>query len=131
MLVLAPTIEGPELLTVGLVGAATIVAVTATNPVVWALGLVGAVGVLALRWIAVAPGRATLAAGRVAVGGSAALLAAAPFSRWPRRSVDHGRCSSRPFSPVASLLCWVCCRWAVGPPAPSVRSAAQRRPSGR
>jgi hypothetical protein len=117
MLVLAPTIEGPELLTVGLAGAATIVAVTATNPVVWALGLLGAVGVLALRWIAVAPGRATLAAGRVAVGGSAALLAAAPFL-----PVAEAASGSRPVLVSALLACGLAAvlglvplgGWAVG-----------------
>lgn len=78
-LVLAPTVEGPEALTIGLVGAAAVIALTATSPVVWSLALLGAAGVIALRWIAVVPGRVTLASGRIAVAGAAVLLAAAPF----------------------------------------------------
>ncbi len=100
MLVMAPTIEGPELITLGLVGASAVIALTATSPVVWALALLGGVATIALRWIAVAPGRVTLAAGRVAIGGGAVLLAAAPFL--PVAGVAAG---ARPVLVAALLAC--------------------------
>lgn len=78
-MLLAPALEGPQMRTLGLAGAAVVVALATGNAIVWAAALVGALAVLALRWIATAPGRATFASGRVAVPGAAALLGAAPF----------------------------------------------------
>ena len=79
VLLMAPTVDGPELRVLGLVGAAAVVALAAGSSIVWAVALMGGVCVLALRWIATAPGRATFASGRVAIGGAGALVAAAPF----------------------------------------------------
>jgi hypothetical protein len=65
--------------TIGVVGAAATLAMASSDPLVTALALAAAVGTLALRWTAQAPGRATLAAGRVAGSGTAALIAASPL----------------------------------------------------
>lgn len=78
-LLLAPSIEAAQLRTIGLAAAAVVVALASGNAIVWSVALVGSLCVLALRWIATAPGRVTFTAGRVAVPGAAALLAAAPF----------------------------------------------------
>lgn len=74
-LALAPRIDGGEALVLGLVGAASVVALSATVPAIWAMALAVAVGALGLRWIAVTPERSTLSTGRVAGLGVAALLA--------------------------------------------------------
>ena len=79
LLLIAPTVDGPELRALGLVGAAAVVALAAGSSIVWAMALLGGTCILALRWIAMAPGRATFASGRVAIGGAGALVAAAPF----------------------------------------------------
>lgn len=76
---LSPAVEATQLRTVGLAAAAVVVALSTSSAIVWAVALVGSLCVLALRWISSAPGRATFAAGRVAVPGAAALLGAAPF----------------------------------------------------
>lgn len=78
-LLLAPSIDGAQLRTIGLAAAAVVVALASGNAIVWSVALVGSLCVLSLRWIATMPGRATFAAGRVAVPGAAALLGAAPF----------------------------------------------------
>jgi len=64
---------------VGVVGAAATVAMASSDPLVTALALTAAVATLVLRWIGQSPGKATLAAGRVAGTGTAALIAASPF----------------------------------------------------
>ncbi|HYA00795.1 MAG TPA: hypothetical protein VEK76_10650 [Candidatus Binatia bacterium] len=71
--------ERPELPGIGVVGGAAVLLLGAGSPLLFAVAVLLAVGGLSLRWIAVAPGRATLAAGRVAGTGAAALLAAAIF----------------------------------------------------
>lgn len=78
-LLLTPSIDAAQLRTIGLTAAAVVVALASGNAIVWSVALVGGLCVLALRWIATTPGRATFTAGRVAVPGAAALLAAAPF----------------------------------------------------
>ena len=78
-LLLAPSIEAAQLRTIGLAAAAVVVALSSGNAIVWSAALVGSQCVLALRWIATTPGRATFTAGRVAVPGAAALLGAASF----------------------------------------------------
>jgi len=76
---LQPAIDVSVARTVGVLGGAATLAMASSDPLVTALVLTAAVGTLALRWIAQAPGRATLAAGRVAGSGTAALVAASPF----------------------------------------------------
>jgi hypothetical protein len=79
VIALQPAIDVSLARTVGLVGAAATLAMASSDPLVTALVLTAAVGTLALRWIGQAPGRATLAAARVAGSGTAALVAASPF----------------------------------------------------
>ncbi|MFN2582818.1 MAG: hypothetical protein ABR498_08780 [Candidatus Dormibacteria bacterium] len=79
VLLLQPVLEAAQLRTVGLVAAGVVVALSTGNALVWAVALFGAMSVLALRWIATAPGRASFASGRVALPGGATLIAAAPF----------------------------------------------------
>jgi hypothetical protein len=79
VIALQPTIDVSVGRTIGLVGAAATLAMASSDPLVTALVLMAAVGTLAMRWISQVPGRATLAAGRVAGGGTAALLAASPL----------------------------------------------------
>jgi len=79
IIALHPSVDVSLARTVGLVGAAATIAMASTDPLVTALALAAAVATLGLRWIGQAPGRATLAAGRVAGGGTAALVAASPF----------------------------------------------------
>jgi hypothetical protein len=76
---LAPVVEGGEVTAACLVGAAAVVMLSATVPAVWAGASAVAVAAVAVRWIAAAPGRSTLAMGRVAGLGAAALLGAAIF----------------------------------------------------
>ncbi|TMB92438.1 MAG: hypothetical protein E6J45_02785 [Chloroflexi bacterium] len=80
---LAPTIRGVEALTIGLTGGAVVVALSSNSLALRSLALLTAVGAIALRWVTAAPGRGTLAAGRVPGGGTAALLAAAVFLPLP------------------------------------------------
>ena len=78
-LLLAPTVEGAQMRAAGLAGAGTVIVLAEGSAIVWAVALTGSFCVVALRWIATAPGRSTFAAGRIAIPGAAALLAAAPF----------------------------------------------------
>jgi hypothetical protein len=79
VIALHPTIDVSIARTVGVVGASVTLALASGDPLLTALALTAAVGTLALRWIGQAPGRATLAAGRIAGSGTAALIAASPF----------------------------------------------------
>ena len=79
LIALHPSIDVSMARAVGVVGAAATVAMSSTDSLVTALALTAAVATLVLRWIALAPGRATLAAGRIAGSGTAALVAASPF----------------------------------------------------
>jgi hypothetical protein len=79
VIVLQPAVDVSLGRTIGVVGAAATLAMASSDPLVTALALTAAVGTLALRWTGQAPGRATLAAGRVAGSGTAALIAASPL----------------------------------------------------
>jgi len=79
MLILSPPAAGAEVRTLGIAGAAAVVALTSAHPVVMTLALLTAAAAVALRWIARAPGHTTLAAGRVAIAGGAILVAATAF----------------------------------------------------
>ena len=76
---LQPAVDAGIGRAIGVVGAAATLAMASNDPLVTALVLTAAAGTLALRWIGQAPGRVTLAAGRVAGTGTAALIAASPF----------------------------------------------------
>jgi hypothetical protein len=78
-LVRSARIQGPELRTFGVCGAAAVIVLTVAQPVVWAITLLIAMAVMGLRWVSIAPARATLATGRAALAGAAGLLAAAPL----------------------------------------------------
>ncbi len=79
VILLQPSIDVSLARTIGIVGAAATLAMASSDPLITGLALTVAAGTLALRWIGQAPGRATLAAGRIAGSGSAALVAASPF----------------------------------------------------
>jgi hypothetical protein len=98
VVVLQPSIDVSVGRTIGMVGAAATVAMASSDPLVTALALTVAVATLALRWIGQAPGKATLAAGRIAGTGTMALIATSPFL--PLTGVTSG---DRPVV-VAALL---------------------------
>ena len=79
VIALHPSIDVSLARTIGVVGAAATIAMASTDALVTSLVLMAAVAALALRWIGQAPGRTTMAAGRVAGSGTAALVAASPF----------------------------------------------------
>jgi hypothetical protein len=79
VILLQPSIDPALGRTIGVVGAAATVAMSSSNPLVTGLVLSSAVATLVLRWIAQSPGRVTLAAGRVAGAGAAAIVAASPL----------------------------------------------------
>ena len=79
VVLLQPSIDVSVGRTIGVVGAAATLAMASSDPLVTALALTVAVATLVLRWIGQAPGRATLAAGRVAGTGTMALVAASPL----------------------------------------------------
>ncbi len=79
VLLLQPTVDVTVGRAVGVVGAAATIAMASSDPLLTALALTVAVATLVLRWIGQVPGKATLAAGRVAGGGTAALVVASPF----------------------------------------------------
>ncbi|MFN2568351.1 MAG: hypothetical protein ABR564_01960 [Candidatus Dormibacteria bacterium] len=76
---ISPTVGGDEMIPGAVVGAAMAIVLSATSPLIWAAAIALAVGALVVRWLAVAPGRSALAAGRVAGVGAAALVGSAPF----------------------------------------------------
>jgi len=88
-LAIAPHLEGAESLAACLVVSACVVVLGATVPIIWGLAVALAAAVLALRWIAAAPGRATLAAGRVMGLGGAVLVGAAVFVPAAGPAVDN------------------------------------------
>jgi hypothetical protein len=79
VILLQPSIDPSIGRSIGVVGAAATIAMASTSPLLTGLVLIAAVATLALRWIAQSPGRVTLAAGRVAGTGTAAILAASPL----------------------------------------------------
>lgn len=101
-LVLAPGVAGGEVGVACLVGAAAVIILSATVPVVWGTACALAVGAIAVRWIAASPDRGTLAMGRVAGTGGAALLAAATFL-----PADLGAADARPLVAGALLAAGV------------------------
>ena len=79
VILLQPSIDPAIGRSIGVVGAAAVVAMSSSNPLVTGLVLTAAVATLVLRWIGQSPGRMTLAAGRVAGTGTAAIVAASPL----------------------------------------------------
>jgi hypothetical protein len=78
-LLLAERVDGLEVVGVGAVGAAVVLVVSTTSPLLYGVAALLAVMALSLRWMASAPGPATLAAARVAGVGAASLIAASVF----------------------------------------------------
>ena len=76
-LLLAERLDGREMLGIGTVGGATVLLLSTGSPLLFGVAALLAVVALSLRWIDASPGRATLATGRVAGTGAAALIAAA------------------------------------------------------
>jgi hypothetical protein len=74
-LLLADRLDGREVLGIGTVGGAAVLLLSTGTPLLFGVAAVLAVAALCLRWITVAPGRASLAAARVAGTGAAALIA--------------------------------------------------------
>lgn len=79
VMLLQPSVDVSVGRTVGVVGAAATIAMASSDPLLTALALTTAIATLVLRWIGQSPGRATLAAGRVAGTGTMALVAASPL----------------------------------------------------
>jgi hypothetical protein len=79
VLLLQPSIDLSAGRAIGVVGAAATIAMASNDPLITAMAMGAAVATLALRWIGLSPGKATLAAARVAGTGTAALVAASPF----------------------------------------------------
>ncbi|MFZ0128367.1 MAG: hypothetical protein WB808_01005 [Candidatus Dormiibacterota bacterium] len=79
VILLQPSIDVSLGRTIGVVGAAATVVMASSDPLVTAVALTAAIATLVLHWIGLSPGRTTMAAGRVAGTGTAALLAASPF----------------------------------------------------
>ncbi|MGD0193581.1 MAG: hypothetical protein ABSC35_01815 [Candidatus Dormibacteria bacterium] len=79
VLLLQPSIDVSAGRAIGVVGAAATIAMASNDPLVTAVAIGAAIATLVLRWIDLSPGKATLAAGRVAGTGTAALVAASPF----------------------------------------------------
>jgi hypothetical protein len=91
------------------VGAASVVALAATVPIVWSVAIATAVACIAIRWITSVPHRATLAAGRVAGLGAAALVAGAAFlpaagSALDTRTALAGGCLAAGASALLALV---------------------------
>ena len=79
VILLQPSIDPAIGRCIGVVGAAAVVAMSSGNALVTGLVMTAAVATMVLRWLAQAPGRVTLAAGRVAGTGTAAIVAASPL----------------------------------------------------
>ena len=74
-LLLADRLDGREIIGIGTVGGAVVLLLSTGSPLLFGVAAMLAVAALSLRWISVAPGRASLAAARVAGTGAAALIA--------------------------------------------------------
>lgn len=74
-LLLVDRLDGRELIGIGTVGGAAVLLLSTGSPLLFGVAAVLAVAALSLRWLTVAPGRASLAAARVAGTGAAALIA--------------------------------------------------------
>jgi hypothetical protein len=75
-LLLSDRLDGRELMAIGAVGGALVLLLSTRSPLLFGVAALIAVAALTLRWVTVTPTRATLAAGRVAGTGAAALIAA-------------------------------------------------------
>ena len=75
-LLLAEELDGRELLGIGTVGGAAVLLLSAGTPLLFGVAALLGAAALTLRWVTAAPSRATLAAGRIAGTGAAALVAA-------------------------------------------------------
>lgn len=75
-LLLSERVDGRELMAVGTVGGALVLLLSTGSALLFGVAALLAVAALALRWVTAAPTCATLAAGRVAGSGAAALVAA-------------------------------------------------------
>jgi hypothetical protein len=78
-LVLSPPPDTGEVLVIAACGTLSAIALASGSPLTWGLCFVAAFAIFGVRWVAVAPARATLAAARVSTLGAATLVAAAPF----------------------------------------------------
>lgn len=78
-LVLSPPPDSGEILVLAASGALAAVALATGSPLVWGVCFVAGFALVGIRWMTVAPGRVTLAAGRIPTVGASALVAAAPF----------------------------------------------------
>jgi hypothetical protein len=78
-LLLSPPPDAGSILVIGACGALSSVALATGSPLVWGTCFVGGTALVGIRWLSAAPGRPTLAAGRVATAGASALVAASPF----------------------------------------------------
>lgn len=85
---LSPALEAGDVLLFAALGSMSVVLLCATSPMLGGLALLAAALALGVRWVAAAPGRVTLAAGRSAGVGAAALLAVTPFL--PLDPTAHG-----------------------------------------
>ncbi|HBV94423.1 MAG: hypothetical protein ABSC16_08330 [Candidatus Dormibacteria bacterium] len=75
-LLLAEELDGRELVGIGTVGGAAVLLLSAGTPLLFGVAALLGAAALTLRWVTAAPSRATLAAGRIAGTGAAALVAA-------------------------------------------------------
>ncbi len=78
-LLFSESLDGRELLGVAAVGGATTVLLGARSPLLFGVAALVGVTALTLSWVRASPGRGTLAAGRVAGSGAAALIGASIF----------------------------------------------------
>ena len=78
-LLFSESLDGRELLGVAAVGGATTVLLGARSPLLFGVAALCGVAALTLSWVRASPGRGTLAAGRVAGSGAAALIGASIF----------------------------------------------------
>ncbi len=77
----APPAEAGKIVAAAVTGAAVVIFSSATEPLVWAVAVVVAVMAVSLCWLMAQPGRATLAAARIAGVGAVVCLSVTPF--WP------------------------------------------------
>ena len=83
-------LDGRELLGIGTVGGAVVLLLSTGSPLLFGVAALLAVAALTLRWVTAAPSRATLAAGRIAGTGAAALVAASLLLPAPSPRIPAG-----------------------------------------
>ena len=79
VILLQPSVDPSMGRSIGVVGAAATITIASNSPLITGLVLAAAVATLVLRWVDQAPGKVSLAAGRAAGTGTAAILAASPL----------------------------------------------------